>query len=127
MTKQNTVTTDQIAEIIEKTQFDAQTVYGKTTIVSAKLPNGFVIVESSSCVDPQNYDEKVGIEICKHRIIDKIWELEGYRLQDSIYRESKKTDLREFTLFELIARGFAFVIETNVDRKTTVHIKDERR
>lgn len=54
---------------------------GKTTIVHAVLANGFEIVESSSCVDPANYDEKLGTEICMKRIEDKIWNLLGFALQ----------------------------------------------
>jgi hypothetical protein len=81
---QNTVTKEQIDEIIEYSMFDVQTVLGKCTVVTCMLPNGFIIVESSACVDPANYDEKLGAEICKERIINKVWELEGYKLQDAL-------------------------------------------
>ncbi|PEW95856.1 hypothetical protein CN446_14870 [Bacillus cereus] len=80
----NTVTQDQINSIIEKTQFVTETYFNKTTVVLAKLPNGFIIVESSSCVDPANYDEKMGFEICKERIVNKVWELEGFALQSKL-------------------------------------------
>jgi len=53
----------------------------KTTVVKATLVNGYLITESSSCVDPANYDEKLGQEICMKRIKDKIWELLGFMLQ----------------------------------------------
>lgn len=53
----------------------------KTTVVQATLPNGFVITESSSCVDPANYNQDIGVDICMKRIEDRLWELEGYRLQ----------------------------------------------
>lgn len=53
----------------------------------ATLPNGFVIVESSSCVDPANFDMKVGEEICMDRLVNKIWELEGYKLQSKLTEE----------------------------------------
>ncbi|HDR4494256.1 TPA: hypothetical protein QCQ12_003090 [Bacillus cereus biovar anthracis] len=80
----NTVTQEQINSIIEKTQFVTETYFNKTTVVLAKLPNGFIIVESSSCVDPANYDEKMGFEICKERIVNKVWELEGFALQSKL-------------------------------------------
>lgn len=54
---------------------------GKTTIVHAQLANGFELVESSACVDPANYDEKIGEEICVKRIQDKVWHLLGFLLQ----------------------------------------------
>lgn len=54
----------------------------KSTVVCVTLPNGFEIVTSSSCVDPDNYDHELGKEICMERVEDKIWELEGYLLQN---------------------------------------------
>lgn len=80
----NTVTPKQIENIWNKSEISISTKFNKTTIVTAHLPNGFVIVESSSCVDPANYDEKMGYEICVERIKNKLWELEGYKLQDAL-------------------------------------------
>ena len=37
----------------------------------------------SSCVDPKNYDEKIGKDICMGRIKNKIWELLGFLLQQA--------------------------------------------
>ena len=73
-------------------EITVQTVFDKCTIVSCKLPNGFVIVESSACVSPENYDEELGVDICLDKIADKIWELEGYKLQDAIYEENLEND-----------------------------------
>jgi hypothetical protein len=75
------VTQDQVNSIFEQSEIKIQTLFDKTTVVAAKLPNGFVIVESTGCVDPENYNEKIGSDICFERIKDKIWELEGYNLQ----------------------------------------------
>jgi Phage protein (N4 Gp49/phage Sf6 gene 66) family len=77
----NTVTKEQIDLLILNSEIDVETKFNKTTIVTCKLPNGFIIVESSSCVDPANYDEELGYEICLKRIENKVWELEGYVLQ----------------------------------------------
>jgi hypothetical protein len=52
----------------------------KTTVVCLRLPNGFEVIESSGCVDPANYDHAMGVTICRRRITDKVWLLEGYRL-----------------------------------------------
>ena len=89
----NTVTKERIDKILENTDFAVNTVFDKCTIVSAKLPNGFVIVEYSACVDKENYDVDLGYEICKKKIINKIWELEGYRLQQKIYKKNKKKNI----------------------------------
>lgn len=76
-----TVTKEQVDDILANAEIDCKTIFGKTTVVTAKLPNGFVIVESSSCVDPANYNQDIGDEICMGRIREKVWELEGYVLQ----------------------------------------------
>ena len=57
----------------------------KTTIVRAMLRNGFEIVEASSCVRPENYDEKIGREICLGKIKDKVWMLLGFLLQTAVH------------------------------------------
>ncbi|MBK5492189.1 MULTISPECIES: Gp49 family protein [Bacillus] len=77
----NTITQDDINNILERTQFTVEEFHSKCTVVVAKLPNGFILTESSACVDPVNYDVNIGTEICKNRIVNRIWELEGYRLQ----------------------------------------------
>lgn len=87
------VTQSHIKSILTNTKFDVETKHGKTTIVTAKLPNEFVIVESTGCVDPANYDESIGVEICKKRIEDKIWYLEGYLLQDRIAERNRKAEI----------------------------------
>ncbi|HDR4584737.1 TPA: hypothetical protein QC291_001567 [Bacillus cereus] len=77
----NTITQDDINDILERTNWAVEGFHGKCTVVVAKLPNGFILTESSACVDPANYDVNIGIQCCKERIVNKIWELEGYRLQ----------------------------------------------
>lgn len=76
-----TITQEHINKIVEKTKFTIEEFHGKLTVVVAKLPNGFTVTKSSGCVDPKNYDVNIGFEICKGKIIDEIWYLEGYRLQ----------------------------------------------
>ncbi len=61
--------------------YDVFTKKNKITIVIATLKNGFTIVESSACVDPENYDEKIGAEICKERIKNQVWNHLGFLLQ----------------------------------------------
>ena len=87
-TKVPTVTEELIDEIMENSEFDAYTVFDKCTVVSCRLPNGYVITESSACVSPENYDEETGFNICLDKIANKLWELEAYRLQEELYRES---------------------------------------
>jgi hypothetical protein len=81
-----TITQEYIDCIMENSDIEVYTMFDKCTVVSCKLPNGFVIVESSACVSPENYNEEIGIEICLDKISNKVWELEGYKLQDELYR-----------------------------------------
>ena len=82
--KKNSLTQKEIDDIIKSSEIITMTIFDKTTIVIAKLPSGFVIVESSSSVSPENYDVNIGKEICMDRIENKIWELEGYALQKTL-------------------------------------------
>ncbi len=84
---ENTVTQKMVDNIFSQSEKKVYTVFDKCTIVSVKLENGFVLTESSACVDLANYNEEIGKEICFERIKNKIWELEGYRLQCKIFEE----------------------------------------
>lgn len=74
------------AEMVERfiDHHETVTMGGKTTVVRAVLKNGFVIVESSSCVSAENYDEKLGEEVCMERIMNKVWELLDFLLQTAV-------------------------------------------
>lgn len=61
-----------------------QTLGDKCTVVRAMLRNGFEIVESSACVSAENYDEKLGREICLKKIKDKVWMFLGFLLQTAV-------------------------------------------
>lgn len=87
-----TVTPERIEQVINDSKVTVQTLFDKCTVVACKLPSGFVIVESSACVNPKNYDEKIGIEICMNRIKDKVWEMEGYKLQNDLYEAKYNGD-----------------------------------
>lgn len=52
------------------------------TYVTVRMKNGFTLRESTTCVDPANYNEEIGKEICLRKIEDKVWFLLGYALQD---------------------------------------------
>ena len=82
------VTYKRIEEIMRNSDIITHRVFDKCTIVSCRLPNGFIIVESSTCVDPENYNEEIGINICLDKIEDRIWKLEAYRLQEELHREN---------------------------------------
>lgn len=82
--KKNSITQNDIEKILQNSIIKFEKLGDKTTLATAILQNGFVIVKSSSCVDPKNFDMKIGQDECMKRIIDKIWELEGYKLQSEL-------------------------------------------
>ncbi|MGE9959161.1 Gp49 family protein [Cloacibacillus porcorum] len=53
----------------------------KTVLMRAVLKNGFVDYETSSCVDPINFDMEIGEEICLEHIKNRMWKLLGFVLQ----------------------------------------------
>ena len=55
------------------------------TQVYATLRNGAVLGEFTTCVDPKNYSEEIGFQICKKKIEDKIWFMLGMQLQSAKY------------------------------------------
>jgi hypothetical protein len=78
----NTVTQKQVDALIDNAKrVEVSKLGDKTCVVYVVLESGFEMMESASCVDPANYDEKIGKEICLDRIKNKLWELEGYKLQ----------------------------------------------
>ena len=77
-----TITQDNVDNFIKSV--DVITMGDKTTVVRATLVNGFEIVESSSCVKKENYDEKYGAEICMEHIKNRIWHLLGFLLQTAV-------------------------------------------
>lgn len=80
----DSVKKEDIDSILSQTLISVEKYGDKTTILKATLPNGFVVVESSSCVDPKNFNMSIGEQICMKHLEDKIWELEGYKLQNEL-------------------------------------------
>jgi len=79
------VAKDHIADLMETAEYKVfDKVFDKLTIVVAKLKNGFTIIGSSGCVNQENYNREIGIEICKEQIKNELWKLEGYLLQDKM-------------------------------------------
>lgn len=95
-----TVTPEQVEGIISNSNINVSTILGKCTVVTAELPNGFILVEDSACVDPANYNEEIGKEICMQRIRNKVWELEGYKLQSKVSGLSIEVSVTDTDVFK---------------------------
>lgn len=61
---------------------------GKVMICELTLKNGFSVRGESSCVSKENFNEEIGKKISREEARNKIWQLEGYLLQEKLYRDS---------------------------------------
>lgn len=87
------VTAAQVAEEMSNVKVDTIDIFGKpTTVVSVRMSNGYVLTETSTCVDPLNYDETIGLQVCQKKIEDRVWALLGYKLHDTM-AEGVKTSI----------------------------------
>lgn len=83
-----TVTKQQVQENMKDVLCKTEIEWGKpVTYVCVRMKNGFTLRESTTCVDPNNYSEEVGKQICLEKIEDKIWSYLGYELQTKIMKD----------------------------------------
>jgi hypothetical protein len=84
MSQGTTITAQRIQILLSRAKVESTKIGIKTTVMCVTLPNGFEITAASACVDPTLYDQKKGEAICMDVITKKLWELEGYLLQERL-------------------------------------------
>lgn len=89
MTQPNTVTLDKILGKIKSETFTTLP-SGKVLVCELVLENGFSVRGEASVVDPANFNLEIGKDISRKDAIDKIWQLEGYLLQEELYKKGKQ-------------------------------------
>lgn len=77
----NTVTQDMVDLFTGREYESTDLPDGKTVLVKSKMASGFVQYETSSCVDPKNFDSVIGSEIALKRIKDVVWKCLGFVVQ----------------------------------------------
>jgi hypothetical protein len=60
----------------------------KVMVCEITLLNGFTVHGEGSAVSKANFNEEIGREVSFKNAREKIWQLEGYLLQDKLYKES---------------------------------------
>jgi hypothetical protein len=60
---------------------------GKVMVCELTLRNGFTVRGEAAVVSKENFNEDIGRKISRENARDKIWELEGYLLQQRLYDE----------------------------------------
>lgn len=79
----NTIVETNVNDFVKEIEYEQ---WGeKTTIAHATLANGFTITESSSCVDPENFNMDIGSSICREKIYSQVWNHLGFLLQSAKY------------------------------------------
>lgn len=78
----NTIEEQNVNDFIKS--YDVSQWGDKTTVVHATLANGFILTESSSCVDPANFNLDIGAGICKDKIRNRLWGMLGFLLQTAL-------------------------------------------
>jgi hypothetical protein len=58
---------------------------GKTMICELILQNGFSVLGEASVVSKENFNYDIGKKISRENARNKIWQLEGYLLQEEKY------------------------------------------
>lgn len=61
----------------------------RTMVCELTLKNGFTVRGESSCVSIENFNQELGEKISKADARDKLWQLEGYLLKQSLYLNNK--------------------------------------
>jgi len=58
-----------------------------TTVCVVTMKNGFVVLGSSACADPKQFNKALGEQYSYADAIDKVWPLEGYMLREKLFNE----------------------------------------
>lgn len=81
----NTVTPAMVAANMKDVVVKTINELKPTTVVQIRMKNGFILTDSTTCVDPANYSEEIGKEILLGRMETEVWKLLGFELSSKIY------------------------------------------
>lgn len=62
---------------------------GKCVVCELMLANGFTVRGECATVSIENFDEEVAQRISRDRARQKVWELEGYLLQERLHQKNQ--------------------------------------
>ena len=58
---------------------------GKVMVCELTLANGFTVRGEAATVSKENFNEEIGRKISRANARDKVWEVEGYLLQQKLH------------------------------------------
>lgn len=59
---------------------------GKVMVCELTLKNGFTVRGEGSAVSKANFNQEIGREVSRKNAREQIWQLEGYLLQEQLYK-----------------------------------------
>lgn len=62
---------------------------GLLTICVLVLKTGFTVTGESACVDPTNFNKKLGQKLAYENAFEKLWPLEGYLLKQQMHEQEE--------------------------------------
>lgn len=60
---------------------------GKVMVCELTLKNGFTVRGEAATVSKENFNEEIGQRISRENAKKKVWEVEGYLLQQRLYEQ----------------------------------------
>ena len=84
------VTLEHLSALIEGAEMQCAVFWEKELVVSYKLPNGFTVLGRAGVVDPENFVFEIGRDVAKKDAINQLWQLEGYLLQERLFRKNQQ-------------------------------------
>ena len=84
----NKVTLEDIQGKVKKTTYTVLP-DTTTTVCQLHMENGYVIMGTSACVDPANYNQALGEKYAYEDAVNKAWPLEGYLLAQEIFTATR--------------------------------------
>lgn len=87
MATENKITKEHLESLIDSAITETWIVWGKDMSVSYMLECGFTVTGRAACIDPANFDPELGKKYCREDAIERLWQLEVYRLQWDLYRD----------------------------------------
>ena len=83
----------QIQAMLKEAETQETIYFGKCLVVVYKLKNGFCLVGVGGCVDPENFDLEVGRQVAEGQVIDQLFKLEGYLLQNQLFQIDSEEEI----------------------------------
>ena len=84
------VSPEEVEQLLNDSEIHTVSLHNHCTVVSVKLPNGFIITESSTSLNEDDYDMHLGKALCLERIKSRLFELEAYGECRQTYYEKTK-------------------------------------